>query len=175
MSDLKDNENKEKINNLKNSYDSKELNTVISVKNKEKNEEPQTKESSQIKDSQFQKSIIGLSRIKSLKKTMVNSQYIFLNYLGDPDDAEIHRDANVPLKKVGEFNEKTVFCQCCDLPKEQKGVMEKYKYSESTDEFIQNGQAISLYFSFYIYSIFILIIAFLSISLPCLIIYFFNL
>ena len=170
MSDLKDNENKEKINNLKNSYDSKELNTVISVKNKEKNEEPQTKESSQIKDSQFQKSIIGLSRIKSLKKTMINSQYIFLNYLGDPDDAEIHRDANVPLKKVGEFNEKTVFCQCCDLPKEQKGVMEKYKYSESTDEFIQNGQAISLYFSFYIYSIFILIIAFLSISLPCLII-----
>ena len=170
MSDLKDNENKEKINNLKNSYDSKELNTVISVKNKEKNEEPQTKESSQIKDSQFPKSIIGLSRIKSLKKTMINSQYIFLNYLGDPDDAEIHRDANVPLKKVGEFNEKTVFCQCCDLPKEQKGVMEKYKYSESTDEFIQNGQAISLYFSFYIYSIFILIIAFLSISLPCLII-----
>jgi len=169
----KDNENKEIINNLKNSYDAKELNTVITVTNKEKKEEEaKTKESSQIKDSNIKKSFIGLSRIKSIKKTLINSTYNFLIYLGKPELSEIHRNANIPLKKVGEFNGKTVFCKCCNLPCEQKGVMEKYKYSDSTDEFIQNGQAISLYFSFYIFSIFILIIAFLSISLPCLIISF---
>ena len=169
----KDNENQEKVNNLKNSYDVKEVNTVITVTNKEKKEEEaKTKESSQIKDSNIKKSFIGLSRIKSIKKTLINSTYNFLIYLGKPELSEIHRNANIPLKKVGEFNGKTVFCKCCNLPCEQKGVMEKYKYSDSTDEFIQNGQAISLYFSFYIFSIFILIIAFLSISLPCLIISF---
>ena len=48
-----------------------------------------------------------------------------MTYLGKPENAEIHRDANIPLKKVGEFNEETVFCQCCDLPCEQEGVMKK--------------------------------------------------
>ena len=165
---FKDTENKEKINNLKKSYDINELNTIITVIDVEKKEEQKANELIQIKESHIEKSIFDLSRDKSLKKTLVNSSYRFLTYLGKPENAEIHRDANIPLKKVGEFNEETVFCQCCDLPCEQEGVMEKYKYSDSTDEFIQNGQAISLYFSFYIFSIFILMIAFLSISLPCL-------
>ena len=92
-----------------------------------------------------------------------------LKELGIVKKAKIHREANIPLKKVGEFDNTINFCECCNLATEKEGVMEKFKYSDSTDDFVQNGQAISLYFSFYKYSIFILIISFLMISLPCLI------
>ena len=92
-----------------------------------------------------------------------------LIYIGDIEQAKIHSNANRPLKKVGEFDSKTQFCKCCGLPCEKIGVMEKYKWNDSTEEFIKHGQVISLYFSFYIYSIFILSYTFLAISLPTII------
>ncbi len=93
-----------------------------------------------------------------------------LIYIGDIEQAKIHSNANRPLKKVGEFDSKTQFCKCCGLPCEKEGIMEKYNFKDSTEEFIKHGQVISLYFSFYIYSIFILAYAFFAISLPTIVI-----
>ena len=107
-------------------------------------------------------------RISTKKKSNIE-QKNKLNYIGDIEEAKIHSKANRPLKKVGEFDSKTQFCKCCGLPCEKKGVMEKYNFKESTEEFIKHGQVITLYFSFYIYSIFILTYSFIAISLPIII------
>ena len=108
----------------------------------------------------------------SRRSTKKKSSHILKNnliYIGDIEQAKIHSNANRPLKKVGEFDSETQFCKCCGLPCEKPGVLEKYSFKDSTEEFIKHGQVISLYFSFYIYSIFILSYAFFSISLPTLI------
>ena len=70
---FKDTENKEKINNLKKSYDINELNTIITVIDVEKKEEQKANELIQIKESHIEKSIFDISIDKSLKKTLVNS------------------------------------------------------------------------------------------------------
>ena len=59
---FKDIENKEKINNLKKSYDINELNTIITVIDVEKKEEQKTNELIQIKESHIEKSIFDLFR-----------------------------------------------------------------------------------------------------------------
>ena len=109
--------------------------------------------------------VSNISPRKKALKSLSNN----LIYIGDIEQAKTHSNANRPLKKVGEFDSETQFCKCCGLPCEKKGVMEKYSFKDSTEEFIKHGQVISLYFSFYIYSIFILSYAFLSVSLPTLI------
>ena len=171
---IENNQKDEEKKQFKNKIDLNRIKTIMSVKINDNNEktkpESGNKESSEIKNSQNNKNKFSLSKIKSIKKTLIKSSYRFLTYLGNPEDAEIHRDANSILKKVGEWSDKTVFCQCCGHACKEDGVMEQYKYTDGTDEFIQNGQAIPLYFSFYLYSILILSIAFLAISLPCLII-----
>ena len=96
-----------------------------------------------------------MSKISPRKKAL-KSLSSNLIYIGDIEQARTHSNANRPLKKVGEFDSETQFCKCCGLPCEKKGVMEKYSFKDSTEEFIKHGQVISLYFSFYIYSIFIL-------------------
>ena len=115
------------------------------------------------------KSIKSYLKKTSKKKLTAKNLKNRLIYVGDIEQAKIHSKANRPLKKVGEFDSKTQFCKCCGLPCEKVGVMEKYSFRDSTDEFIKHGQVISLYFSFYIYSIFILSYVFVSISLPTLI------
>lgn len=147
-----------------------------------KGSESQTKEKEdQIDENKDTADIAKLNTFHSTKKIsdekknknklkMSIKKKIKMNYVGSIEDAKIHSDANRPLKKLGEFNSQTVFCKCCGLPCEQKGVMEKYSFEDSTDEFIKHGQVISLYFSFYIYSMFILLYIFLAISLPTLII-----
>ena len=112
-----------------------------------------------------QKSIHKKTSIKKTLKNLKNQLF----YIGDIEQAKTHSKANRPLKKVGEFDSKTIFCKCCGLPCEKEGVMEKYSFRDNTEEFIKHGQIISLYFSFYIYSIFILSYVFFAISLPTLI------
>ena len=107
--------------------------------------------------------------VRSNKKKSTNTLKNNLIYIGDIEQAKIHSNANRPLKKIGEFDSETQFCKCCGLPCEKPGILEKYSFKDSTEDFIKHGQVISLYFSFYIYSIFILSYAFLSISLPTLI------
>ena len=109
------------------------------------------------------------SNIMKLKRSTLKNIKNNLIYIGDIEQAKTHSNANRPLKKVGEFDSKTQFCKCCGLPCETKGVMEKYSFKDSTEEFIKHGQVITLYFSFYIYSILILSYAFFAVSLPTLI------
>ena len=92
------------------------------------------------------------------------------NALGTVELAKYHKNANRPLKKIREFDQSTKFCPCCSLPVEQKGYIERYKLCDDTDEFIQCGSGISLYFSFFRFSIYVLILTALSISLPTFII-----
>ena len=160
------NENEEQPKETKKITDLNKIKTIMSVNPNDK----AGKDETDIKDSQNNKGIIRLSKMKSLKNTLFKSSHIFMTYLGNIEDAKIHRYSNIPLKKVGEFDENTVFCQCCGLPCLEKGVMEKYKYTDSTEEYIKNGQSVTLYFSLYTYSIFILSIVFLTMSLPALII-----
>ena len=147
-----------------------------SNKNKENGKEVENKKSPEIINTNIKKNNNNdhLNKKKQLKKSLLKSTLLSLSHLGRVEDAEIHRYANIPLKKMGEKNKDTIICSCCGRPSKQEGVFEKYKYSDSTDDFVICGQAISLYFSFYIYSIFILIIAFLSISLPSLIISYYR-
>ena len=159
-----------KIEELNRKFDLKKVETVTSqilnLDKKKENSESPDNESVNNKKSKFMKK----SHSRSLRRNILSSYYRFIPYLGNIELAKIHREANSPLKKIGEFDDKIEFCNCCGNPRLKEGIIEQYKYSDSTDDFIQNGQAIPLYFSFYIYSIFILAIAFLSISLPCLII-----
>ena len=159
------------LNKIENNYDLKENHFSNDDKDSEKQTKPGTgiKESTKLKVSNNKK-IIGFNKLKSLKESMLNTSINFLKNLGKIEYAEIHREANIPLKKVGKWSDKTVFCKCCNLACKEEGVMEEYNFFDDTDDFIQNGQAISLYFSFYKYSIFILLLAFLTMSLPCLII-----
>ena len=152
--------NEENLNEPKNDFNLKNLKEYETIKIVDNKDNPEKENKTlQIKKNNLNK-----------KKPMLNSTYAFLNYIGKSDEAKKHRCANIPLKKVGEKNKDTKYCSCCGLPVQQDGYLEKYNYCDSTEEFATNGQAISLYFSFYIYSIFILIIAFILISLPSLII-----
>ena len=84
-----------------------------------------------------------------------------LNKIGSIRYAKIHRSANSPLHKINDFNQDTEFCQCCNLPAEQEGVMEKFHFSDNPDKFVECGESISLYFTFFKYSIIVIIIMFL--------------
>ena len=163
------NDKEEKENSDKNSQDLMKTNLIKAIDQISQNNINKEKQEEDKKEKSASKNIM-IQRLKSLKKTLIDPSYRFLNYLGKTEQAKIHREANSPLKRVGEIDENTRFCKCCNLPCITKDIIEEYKYSDSRDDFIQNGQAIPLYFSFYIYSIFILIIIFLSIALPCLII-----
>ena len=152
--------NEENLNEPKNDFNLKNLKEYETIKIVDNKDNPEKEN----------KTLLIKKNNLNKKKPMLNSTYAFLNYIGKSDEAKKHRYANIPLKKVGEKNDDTEYCSCCGLPVQQDGYLEKYNYCDSTEEFATNGQAISLYFSFYIYSIFILIIAFILISLPSLII-----
>ena len=86
-------------------------------------------------------------------------------------NAQIHRQANRPLKKIKEFDGSTKFCQCCYNPMKDKIHVTNFNFCDSgTDEFAEFGKGISLYFFYIKYSIFILLISFCLMSLPCIII-----
>ena len=85
--------------------------------------------------------------------------------------AKKHSSANRPLKKLKEseseeFTDATDTCPCCNLPCIKEGYYEPFKVCDNTDEYSILGQAISLYFSFYKFSIFILIVLFCALILP---------
>ena len=80
--------------------------------------------------------------------------------------AEIHRKANRPLIKLKEFDGNTKFCQCCYLPAEDGEYLRKTSFCENTDKFADYGRGTSLYFSYFRFSIYILVFALLSMALP---------
>ena len=86
-------------------------------------------------------------------------------------NARIHRQANRPLKKIKEFDGSSRFCQCCYNPMKDQIHVTNFNFCDSsTDEFAEFGKGISLYFFYIKYSIFILLISFCLMSLPCLVI-----
>ena len=102
------------------------------------------------------------------KEINISTNNSNLDGLGNIELAKQHREANRPLKKIKDFDEKTKFCPCCNLPVRDDKCVKKFNFCESTDKYAECGRGISLYFSFFRFSLFILIIAFISICLPTL-------
>ena len=81
-----------------------------------------------------------------------------LDQLGRIEYSKQHSSASRPLNKLKDFKPDQVFCRCCGLPCIYPGVIEPFKLCDNTDKYSILGQAISLYFSFYKFSILILFI-----------------
>ena len=112
------------------------------------------------------------SKLKSANFSRRNSKKLDLlvdfnlEGLGTIEFAKLHRDANRPLKKIKEFDDKVEFCPCCSLPKKQKGYLEEFHFNDNPDEFKICGTGIPLYFSFFRFCLIILLLASILISLP---------
>ena len=85
-------------------------------------------------------------------------------------NAEIHCQANRPLKKIKEFTGTVKFCQCCYNPMKDQIHVTNFNYCDSTDEFAEFGTGISLYFFYLKYAIIILLFSFFVLALPSLLI-----
>ena len=81
--------------------------------------------------------------------------------------AKIHREANRPLVKIKEFDNKTKFCQCCSLPAKDDIYLRNCSFCENTDKFAEYGRGTSLYFSFFRFSILIMSFCLACMALPC--------
>ena len=89
---------------------------------------------------------------EALTRTMVVKNKVenySLDDLGTIENAKKHRSANRPLHTIGEFTEHVNFCRCCDLPCEEKGIIEPFKFCDNIDEFSECGLGITLYFYFF--------------------------
>lgn len=80
--------------------------------------------------------------------------------------AKIHREANRPLIKIKDFDGQTKFCQCCSLPAKDDIYLRNCSFCESTDKFAEYGRGTSLYFSFFRFSILIMVFCLVSMALP---------
>ena len=92
-----------------------------------------------------------------------------LDSLGKIEYAKMHRNAYRPLHKLKEFTPDIKFCQCCNLPVETKGYIEKFSMFEKTDKFSECGIAISQYFFFFKYAICCTLIVCIICSIPIMI------
>ena len=114
---------------------------------------------------QSKKTVRGKQIGNNIKKSIYENYN--LNKIGSIKYAKIHRSANRPLykNKNKEFNKNTEFCQCCNLPAEQEGIMEKFNFWDDPDNFVECGEGISLYFTFFKFAMIIMIITFFLSSL----------
>ncbi len=123
-----------------------------------------------------------LALMKNLNFSDPNQQKIDekfnLDQLGRIEFAKQHSSANRPLNKLTEeLQSNQQYCRCCGLPCINKDSLEPFKVCDNTDKYSILGQAISLYFSFYKFSIFILLVLFLALVVPSIIMtnnYFFS-
>ena len=89
--------------------------------------------------------------------------------LGEVKYAEMHRDANIPLKEIKQQqNQQTQpdlkSCPCCNYDLPTKGYLEKYSICENPDDFYTSGQGVVLYYSFLKYIIIVSVIVSLCTS-----------
>ena len=82
-----------------------------------------------------------------------------LDDLGEIEEAKMHRSANRPLHKIKDFDKNIKFCQCCYLPCEKKGVIERFHYCDNIDAFSECGLGVSFYFYFFRFVILVLFIS----------------
>ena len=79
-----------------------------------------------------------------------------LDKIGSIKLAKNHRSASRPLHKIDNFNNETEFCQCCNLPVEQEGILEKFEFWQDPNKYVECGEGITLYFTFFKFAIIIL-------------------
>ena len=79
--------------------------------------------------------------------------------------AKRHSSANRPLHKIKSLNQKVKFCPCCNLPEETIGIIERFNFCDSIEDFAECGIGTYLYFFYFQYAIVILIITFFMSSL----------
>ena len=179
----KDNFNKAENENQKNINENKNNNSLGNAINPEfKNNTNQNinninqKQNNEKNNSTYNK-FTHLIGQKILNKSMRERQYIYnqsksqydLYSLGKIKYAKMHKDAYRPLHKIQEFTPKIKFCQCCNLPIETKGYIEKFSMFDKTDNFSECGIGISLYFLFFRYAIFCLFMVCILIAIPMII------
>ena len=105
----------------------------------------------------------------NMKERMNQKEIINLFQKGDIEIAQRHSLSNRPLKKLNEeANDinKIKYCRCCGLPCASPGLYEPFKMCDDTDTYSVLGVAISLYFSFYKFCIFILFVTLCVLILP---------
>ena len=93
------------------------------------------------------------SRMTEMVQVQINKKFS-LDNLAIISYAEEHKSANRPLHKIKKFNKETKFCHCCNLPCEQKGIIEPFSYKESIKNFALCGKGIYLYFLYICFSVF---------------------
>jgi len=106
--------------------------------------------------------------VSKYKKSVIKYQKSILeeynlDKLGTIRYAKIHSSANRPLKKIEgtNFNRSTNFCKCCNLPGEQYGILEKFNCSDNPDSFVECGEGVSLYFTFFRFAALIMLVTFI--------------
>ena len=72
---------------------------------------------------------------------------------GKIEFSKIHSSANRPLNKIGDFNNKTQFCPCCNLPAEQDNILMPFKFCDSIEKYSECGEGIFLYFAYFKFAI----------------------
>ena len=85
-----------------------------------------------------------------------------LDKIGTIRYAKIHSSANRPLrKKEGkDFDRRTEFCKCCNLPAEQLGILEQFNFLDNPDNFVECGEGVSLYFTFFRFAAIMMLVTF---------------
>ena len=95
-----------------------------------------------------------------------------LNQRGIIELAKIHSKANRPLKNLIKYNnnfedyEQIQTCPCCRHFCITPGKMETFSMCDDTDQYLDLGEAVSMYFDFYKFSIFVLFMAFFALIGP---------
>ena len=150
--------NDDKINN----NELKHLNTIFKSSIAKERELKRTKTKFASKPTILEKGILAKEQ-KSREEKFDLDQRGLIAY------AKQHSSANRPLKKLKQlpdFSPLYVTCPCCNLPCITKGYFEPFKVCDNTDEYSILGQAISLYFYFYKFSISILSILLCALIIP---------
>ena len=157
--DVKDDNKKEKSENMKlNEIERNKNVNDINLKDGEAKNESSEKKNKQVRK--------GLKRKNDTVYTDIEFN---LDGLGKVQIAEQHASANRILKQIKDFNSETKFCPCCYLPCEKPGTLERFGFCDDTDMFKNFGQGTSLYFSYFKYSIILMVAAFVIIGIPFLI------
>ena len=176
----KDNLNEDEKESQKNTIDNRNNQFIGNIynpeiqntSNKEINNNDNQNKNYEKKDSYYNK-FFQLMGQKYVKRSSREQKYMeekskiqySLDNLGKIEYAKIHKDACRPLHKY-KLTSEIKFCQCCDLPVETKGYVEKFSMLDDTDKFSEYGIGISLYFFYFRYIIFNLFLVSILIAIP---------
>ena len=178
---------KDQISENKNEKDIKKVTFSQNIELTDKKPKPQTNNPTKendlnknlvIEDEDVLKKFKEKRRRKHLNKNNFNREKAFstvkhqikeefsLGKLGRIEWAKEHASANRPLNKIQEFTKSTNFCNCCNLPCETPGVIEKFSCMEKIENFGVCGKAVPLYFYFIKFCIISLIVSLFIMSIP---------